>query len=81
VLVEEVDNKAVPKIIDFGLAKAAGQRLTEMTMFTEAGAMAGYAFSVSCQRSATRRPFVFGKGFLRSVLYAANRAEPGPGVV
>ena len=41
VLVEEVDNKSVPKIIDFGLAKAAGQRLTEMTMFTEAGAMLG----------------------------------------
>jgi serine/threonine protein kinase len=41
VLVEEVDNKPVPKIIDFGLAKAAGQRLTEMTMFTEAGAMLG----------------------------------------
>ena len=41
VLVEEVDNKPVPKIIDFGLAKAAGPRLTEMTMFTEAGAMLG----------------------------------------
>ncbi len=41
VLVEEVDNKPVPKIIDFGLAKATGQRLTEMTMFTEAGAMLG----------------------------------------
>jgi eukaryotic-like serine/threonine-protein kinase len=41
VLVEEVDNKLVPKIIDFGLAKAVGQRLTEMTMFTEAGAMLG----------------------------------------
>jgi serine/threonine protein kinase/tetratricopeptide (TPR) repeat protein len=41
VLVEEVDDKPVPKIIDFGLAKATGQRLTEMTMFTEAGAMLG----------------------------------------
>jgi len=41
VLVEEVDNKPVPKIIDFGLAKAMGQRLTEMTMFTEAGATLG----------------------------------------
>jgi eukaryotic-like serine/threonine-protein kinase len=41
VLVEEIDQKPVPKIIDFGLAKAAGPRLTEMTMFTEAGAMVG----------------------------------------
>jgi eukaryotic-like serine/threonine-protein kinase len=41
VLVEELDQKPVPKIIDFGLAKAAGPRLTEMTMFTEVGAMVG----------------------------------------
>jgi serine/threonine protein kinase len=41
VLVEEVDNKPVPKIIDFGLAKAMGQRLTEMTMFTEVGGVVG----------------------------------------
>ncbi len=41
VLVEEIDQKPVPKIIDFGLAKAAGPRLTEMTMFTEVGAMVG----------------------------------------
>jgi non-specific serine/threonine protein kinase/serine/threonine-protein kinase len=41
VLVEEVDNKPVPKIIDFGLAKAMGQRLTEMTMFTEVGGIVG----------------------------------------
>jgi non-specific serine/threonine protein kinase/serine/threonine-protein kinase len=41
VLVEEADGKGVPKIIDFGLAKAMGQRLTEMTMFTEVGAIVG----------------------------------------
>lgn len=41
VLVEEVGDKPVPKIIDFGLAKAMGQQLTEMTLFTEAGAMLG----------------------------------------
>src|SRR5438128_11381688 len=41
VLVEEVDHKAVPKIIDFGLAKATGQRLTAITMFTEAGGVLG----------------------------------------
>ena len=41
VLVEEMDNKPVPKIIDFGLAKAMGQQLTEMTMFTEVGGVVG----------------------------------------
>src|SRR5260370_13532625 len=41
VLVEEVDNKAIPKIIDFGLAKAMGQRLTEITVFTEVGGIVG----------------------------------------
>src|SRR5262252_2786678 len=41
VLVVEQDGKPVPKIIDFGLAKATAQRLTDKTMFTELGAMIG----------------------------------------
>lgn len=41
VLVVEQDNKAVPKIIDFGLAKATAQPLTDKTMFTELGVMLG----------------------------------------
>ena len=41
VLVEEVNGKPVPKIIDFGLAKAMGPQLTEMTLLTEAGEMLG----------------------------------------
>jgi non-specific serine/threonine protein kinase/serine/threonine-protein kinase len=41
VLVVEQDNKVVPKIIDFGLAKATAQRLTDKTMFTELGVMMG----------------------------------------
>ncbi|MGB2591944.1 MAG: serine/threonine-protein kinase [Candidatus Acidiferrum sp.] len=41
ILVIEQDNKAVPKIIDFGLAKATAQRLTDHTMFTELGMMLG----------------------------------------
>jgi serine/threonine protein kinase/tetratricopeptide (TPR) repeat protein len=35
VLVTLHDGKPVPKVIDFGIAKATGQRLTEMTVFTE----------------------------------------------
>ena len=41
VLVAVVDGKAQPKIIDFGIAKATGQRLTERTLSTEAGAIIG----------------------------------------
>jgi len=37
VLVTEQYGGAVPKIIDFGVAKATGQRLTDKTMFTELG--------------------------------------------
>jgi serine/threonine protein kinase len=34
VLVAVVDDRAVPKVIDFGIAKATAQRLTEKTLFT-----------------------------------------------
>jgi serine/threonine protein kinase len=33
-LVTRIDEKAVPKVIDFGIAKATQQRLTEKTLFT-----------------------------------------------
>ncbi len=35
------DDKPVPKVIDFGLAKAAGIKLTERTLFTEFGSIVG----------------------------------------
>ncbi|MBK9305241.1 MAG: serine/threonine protein kinase [bacterium] len=41
ILVAEVDGRPAPKIIDFGVAKATTQRLTEMTMFTELGQLIG----------------------------------------
>jgi serine/threonine protein kinase len=41
VLVAEYDGKPVPKIIDFGVAKATAQRLTEKTLFTEYGQLVG----------------------------------------
>lgn len=41
VLVLEQGNRAIPKIIDFGLAKAMAQRLTEKTLFTELGVIIG----------------------------------------
>jgi serine/threonine protein kinase len=41
VLVAEVGQKPVPKIIDFGLAKATGARLSQATIYTEAGGVVG----------------------------------------
>jgi tetratricopeptide (TPR) repeat protein len=41
VLVAPYDSVAVPKVIDFGIAKAAGQPLTERTLFTAVGAVIG----------------------------------------
>ncbi len=41
VLVALYDGKPVPKVIDFGVAKAAGQRLTDKTLITGFGAIVG----------------------------------------
>jgi serine/threonine protein kinase/tetratricopeptide (TPR) repeat protein len=41
VMIALYDGKAVPKVIDFGVAKAAGPKLTERTLFTEVGQVVG----------------------------------------
>jgi eukaryotic-like serine/threonine-protein kinase len=41
VLIALYDGKSIPKVIDFGVAKAIQQKLTERTMFTEVGQMVG----------------------------------------
>ncbi|HVC95161.1 MAG TPA: serine/threonine-protein kinase, partial [Pirellulales bacterium] len=41
VLVAEYDDQPVPKVIDFGVAKATGSKLTERTMCTELGQIVG----------------------------------------
>ncbi len=41
VLVAEADGKPVPKVIDFGVAKAVGKRLTRRTMYTGPGVLIG----------------------------------------
>jgi eukaryotic-like serine/threonine-protein kinase len=41
ILVAMYDNQAVPKIIDFGVAKATAQTLTDKTMFTQLGQVVG----------------------------------------
>ena len=41
ILVGLYDGKPVPKVIDFGIAKATGPRLTEQTIYTEVGVLVG----------------------------------------
>jgi serine/threonine protein kinase/tetratricopeptide (TPR) repeat protein len=41
ILVAQYDGKPVPKVIDFGIAKATAQKLTEKSMFTEFGQVIG----------------------------------------
>jgi len=41
ILVTMYDDKPVPKVIDFGVAKAVEQRLTEKTLFTQYGMLVG----------------------------------------
>ena len=41
VLIAPYDGRPVVKVIDFGVAKATGQRLTEKTLFTDFGAVVG----------------------------------------
>src|SRR5262245_16097831 len=41
ILVAPYDGRPVPKVIDFGVAKAIGPRLTEQSVYTEVGALIG----------------------------------------
>jgi serine/threonine protein kinase/tetratricopeptide (TPR) repeat protein len=41
VLIAPYDGRPLPKVIDFGVAKATGPRLTDATLFTEFGAVLG----------------------------------------
>jgi serine/threonine protein kinase/CHASE3 domain sensor protein len=41
VLIAQYDGKPVLKVIDFGVAKATGQKMTDKTLFTDFGALVG----------------------------------------
>jgi len=54
ILITQVDGKPVPKIIDFGVAKATAQRLTAETMFTRVGALVGTPEYMSPEQADSR---------------------------
>lgn len=51
VLVTMHDGRPVPKVIDFGVAKAIGQQLTDMTMFTQFAQMVGTPLYMSPEQA------------------------------
>jgi serine/threonine protein kinase/tetratricopeptide (TPR) repeat protein len=53
VLVAPYDGKPVVKVIDFGVAKAVGQKLTEATLFTGFGAVVGTPEYMSPEQAET----------------------------
>lgn len=52
ILVAEQDGMATPKVIDFGVAKATGQRLTDQTLVTELRAFVGTPAYTSPEQAA-----------------------------
>jgi serine/threonine protein kinase/tetratricopeptide (TPR) repeat protein len=51
VLITERDGTPVPKVIDFGIAKAVGQQLTEKTLFTNFAQMVGTPLYMSPEQA------------------------------
>ena len=57
VLVTLYDGQPVPKVIDFGVAKATEQQLTERTLFTQYGTMVGTLEYMSPEQAEMSQPW------------------------
>jgi WD40 repeat protein/serine/threonine protein kinase len=53
ILITVFDGKPVPKVIDFGIAKATNQQLTQHTLFTQTGALIGTPEYMSPEQAQT----------------------------
>ena len=71
VLVTLHDDRAVVKVIDFGVAKATGQQLTEKTLFTNFAQMIGTPLYMSPEQAAAERA---GRGHAQRHLLAGRAA-------
>jgi serine/threonine protein kinase/tetratricopeptide (TPR) repeat protein len=84
ILVELAGDRHVPKVIDFGIAKAVGFRLTERTLYTEQGQLIGtpeYMSPEQAEMSATNidtRTDIYSLGVvLYELLVGASPFDPG----
>jgi serine/threonine protein kinase len=71
VLVTLYDGKPVPKVIDFGIAKATEQRLTERTMFTQHGTVLGTLEYMSPEQAELS---ALGRGHAERYLFVGRHA-------
>ena len=83
VMVTLYDGKPVPKVIDFGVAKATEQKLTERTLFTQYGTMVGtleYMSPEQAEMSAGRRRYpqrhLFAGRALVRIAHGQHAVEP-----
>ena len=78
VLVPEIDGAAVPKVIDFGVAKAVHQKLTDRTVYTQFSQMVGTPLYMSPEQAdlgvvdVDTRTDVFSLGVLLYELLTGN---------
>ena len=82
ILVTEVDGKPQPKIIDFGIAKALGLKLTEKTMVTLIGTPIGTAVYMSPEQAGSSgvdvdtRTDIYSLGVLLYLLLVGRLPRP-----
>jgi len=67
ILVTLIDGEPVPKVIDFGVAKALGQKLTEKTLFTAFQQMVGTPAYMSPEQAALSGVDVDGRSDIYSL--------------
>ena len=70
ILIAQFDGRPVPKVIDFGVAKATGSRLTDQTLYTEFGAVVGTLEYMSPEQAELNQLDID----TRSDVYSAGRA-------
>ena len=51
IIIQEEDGRQIPKVIDFGVAKAVGQRLSDLTVYTRLGGFIGTPEYVSPEQA------------------------------
>jgi serine/threonine protein kinase len=80
ILVTMYDDKPVPKVIDFGVAKAVEQRLTDKTLFTQFGTLVGTFEYMSPEAAADGRAHACGSARRRRLgvgVWGSKGCSPG----